>query len=403
MSKLNEVWEKLVWITKKLSNARIRTSKISGNFFVEDDADLNALVLCSEFANETGLYVENYIEDNINKINVGQEIYVEINPKPVFGILAENIDSFLSFNKVPISEPQNFYILYEEENLIDKYRSVLKYINILRDVALGLDDVSETLIFFKEKRFVIPILYGGHELKELNVNDIEFFSELLNKPGQEIQTKEILATTLIEATENYQENERFSYILRNLSEIINRFDESYRTLISGFTYEKIKNEIEIARVEYANKIHKVLTDIQNQLIGIPLAAMIGVTQMKEAILWDYQFWVNSIILVACVSVFFVLFILVTNQFYTLNIIKGDIEKQKQKLKNEYPLNSKDIVKGFNDLIKRAGKQKILLGIICFITIVCFLGITAIYISSISQQKDPVVENNKNISITKETK
>lgn len=68
---------------------------------------------------------------------------------------------------------------------------------------------------------------------------------------------------------------------------------------SGFSYEKVRDEVEATRIEYAGKIHKVIGDIQNQLLGIPVATIVVATQMKEATRYDSQYWINAAVVLGC--------------------------------------------------------------------------------------------------------
>ncbi|MCZ5662332.1 hypothetical protein O5623_28590 [Escherichia coli] len=56
--------------------------------------------------------------------------------------------------------------------------------------------------------------------------------------------------------------------------------KGYKVFVSGFSYEKILDQLRVAKIEEMGKIHKVFSDIQNQILGIPVATIIVATQMK---------------------------------------------------------------------------------------------------------------------------
>ena len=91
-----------------------------------------------------------------------------------------------------------------------------------------------------------------------------------------------MAEAVYELTAKLPSHKRFVSLLEQGEGLNDRLEKGYRLFFAaGFSYEKFRDEIESARVEYAGKIHKVFSDIQNQLLGIPVATIIVATQMKD--------------------------------------------------------------------------------------------------------------------------
>lgn len=135
---------------------------------------------------------------------------------------------------------------------------------------------------------------------------------------------------------------------------------------SSFSYEKVRNEIENAKLEEQVKIHKVITDIQNQILGIPVATVIVATQFKTQKLADndliYQFWVNTGIFVGVFIFSVFLWYLINNQKSSLKGIEEEIKRKDGVLRKTSDVYERIKVENggkepFCDLIDRIGTQK----------------------------------------------
>ena len=132
---------------------------------------------------------------------------------------------------------------------------------------------------------------------------------------------------------------------------------------AGFSYDKLKDTVEAARVEYIGKIHKVLSDIQNQLLGIPVATIIVATQMKVAPGFGTEFLVNSAVLLGCWVFAILTLLLLRNQQHTLSVLKEEITRQKRQLEKEYAPVAGNLNGTFKSLESRALTQQIVLWVI----------------------------------------
>ncbi|HGY8153981.1 TPA: hypothetical protein ACNTEA_005073, partial [Escherichia coli] len=79
----------------------------------------------------------------------------------------------------------------------------------------------------------------------------------------------------------------------DLGQLYESYQKGYKVFVSGFSYEKILDQLRVAKIEEMGKIHKVFSDIQNQILGIPVATIIVATQMKQANGWDSQALINT--------------------------------------------------------------------------------------------------------------
>jgi len=135
------------------------------------------------------------------------------------------------------------------------------------------------------------------------------------------------------------------------------FSEGYRLFVADFSYDKIVNQLEVAKLEEIGKIHKTFADIQNQILGIPVATIVVATQMKAANNVGYEFWVNTAVLIGC-WVFAILSIFVLrNQLHTLNAIGNEISRKKQQMIRDYKSVEDLITKSFPILEARLKSQR----------------------------------------------
>ncbi len=156
---------------------------------------------------------------------------------------------------------------------------------------------------------------------------------------------------------------RFQYLLANLKELKKRYEDGYKIFASGFSYEKVRDQVEAARVEYTGKIHKVFSDIQNQLLSIPVATIIVATQMKSAKDLGYEFWVNSSVLAGCWVFAILMIFLLHNQLLTLNVLRDEIDRQERQLKKEFSMIADSFSNTFSYLSRRAFTQRAVIWVI----------------------------------------
>ncbi|HET7300215.1 MAG TPA: hypothetical protein VFJ01_06130, partial [Oleiagrimonas sp.] len=179
---------------------------------------------------------------------------------------------------------------------------------------------------------------------------------------------------------------RFVTLLHKLETIATEVANSYKLFCASFSYEKIKSDVQDAQIEFTAKIHKTFSDIQNQLLAIPVATIVVATQMKVATGYDSQFWINTGVLLGSL-LFVVLFVLlVCNQWRTLGVLADEIKRRKRTLAEQYPSIDGMFTGTFKRLRRRVCQQRItiavslvvvLLGAVAAVVIYCQLDASAI--------------------------
>ncbi|MFQ2825174.1 hypothetical protein [Aeromonas allosaccharophila] len=147
--------------------------------------------------------------------------------------------------------------------------------------------------------------------------------------------------------------ERFNYILSHLGDLYNKLSEGYSIFSSDFSYKKIRDEIDAAKVDFTQKIHKALTDIQNQVLGIPIATVISTTQMKSSQSFvEFNFIINTSILIGGFIFAIMVWFLVRNQIMTLNVLKKDVENQRKAVNMKFKSLSSKFNLDFDEIEER---------------------------------------------------
>lgn len=183
----------------------------------------------------------------------------------------------------------------------------------------------------------------------------------------------ILANAICELLESIPKMDRFRFLMDHFEDLLHRFEAAYKLYLAGFSYDKIRDQLESARIEYTSKIHKVVTDIQNQILSIPVATVIVATQMKEAKAVGYDFWVNMAVLMGCWIFAILMVLLLYNQKHTLSVVGKEIGRQKEQLIKEYSSIAGRFQDVFDFLDQRIRHQKWVLRIItCVVVLGLFL-------------------------------
>lgn len=306
-------------------------------------------------------------------------LYTE-DPRIGIGILADSFSEILSFPKGLIREPR-FYLLdsnwcsLDNDNtplLVSKYRLTIEFINLLSKCSAYFDTDNQELIFIHDGKFSIPVKYSHTDLAALDIDRLSFLLTRFTDDIHKEQKLAILAKSLQEMTGTIESKLRFEYILSNIDDLKKRLDDGYRLFVADFSYDKVVNQLESAKIEELTKIHKVLTDIQNQLLGIPLATIVVATQLKETSEFNLAMLTNTVVLFG-VWVFSILCLfLIRNQQQTLDTINDEISRKQTLIEKDFPSVLDVISSTFIDLKKRVDRQNFVLSAVQIIIAIGFI-------------------------------
>ncbi|CAD6539224.1 hypothetical protein [Paraburkholderia metrosideri] len=341
------------------------TGERKGELDITNQGICDALKVCLNDLHEYSVA----ITEDTTAVAVGNTVHVEFGePKLGLGMLTDDMTGLLKAQRHRLKEPKNYFLIERKfakgdadpPAEVQQYRRLLQLVELLETVAAYLDRDAGKLVFVHGGRFEMPIAYT---VKDLAIMDEAATSKLLAFVGDDAFNEKklgILEGAIRETCQPYAEPDRFSGLLANLPELAEKATHGYRVFISEFSYDKIRDALETAKVEYAAKIHKVFTDIQTQILTIPVATIVVATQMKSATTYGYEFWVNTAVL-AGVWVFAILVsFLLVNQRFTLAVIDGEIKRQKEHTKKNYEAIAEQFAGVFDFLLKRLWWQRVAL-------------------------------------------
>jgi len=359
-------WDDLVRVVRSLTNTGTELP-VRGTFTINTKTDLAVLKKCLEASYDTHLHLVN--EEEPYSLEVGQSVVVSIDLRLGFGQIKRNIGELLSgTRKARIKEPK-FFLMNEglsssdfiaDDHLVTRYRTVLNFIQTLKNSAAFLDPEEPSLVFIKEGKFELFIEYNTPDLEKISLPAIREVINIIPSGIHEKQCASILAEAVISLTEHLATEKRFAYLLAHAGELKKKFEQSYQLFAAGFSYEKIKDQVEAAKVEYSGKIHKVFSDIQNQLLGIPVATIVVATQMKDAKTYGYEFWINTAVLLGCWVFAVLVILLIRNQSHTLSVLSKEISRQKNQITKEFASVASSLTDVFDYLSKRVLAQRVTL-------------------------------------------
>lgn len=340
-----------------------------------------------------------YEEAQISLIQEGAALTVDTTvdiawkpPSQRLGLLVRNFDALFKHFDAASAEPKNYYVIEATfangdsvvPPKIVEYRAMLGVTKYLRQAASYVDDTRRELVFIGTQKIIVPERFSASDLQS-NLSELSArLDGLLSQTLHADHRMTLFVNAICELAGPVPEAQRFGYLLRNLEILCNRLEQGYKLFISSFSYSKIRNEVETARVDFVAKIHKTIVDIQNQLLGIPVATMIVAAQLKKSSGCSAEFWSNIAVLCGAAIFVALLILAVLNQGKTLGVLALEIEGQKTRLADEYADVADQFTDIFTDLEERVRWHKIALrcvigiGVFGFVVaLFVFLGLTEV--------------------------
>jgi len=332
------------------AEARAVTVELKNN----DLVDAVALALKDENIEDSGISMADGVPDDVK---VGATVSLIVGePRSGLGILSRNFEDLLNVKSACIREPKRYFLVREgfsrEDEVVPaqvvKYRKLLSFIALLKDCAAYQDEGTAELIFINDGKFAMPVRFTATQLSLLEDKTLDRLLAFFEEDTHREQKLSILTNTVLSTVAIAALNKRFQTLLTELTDVLAKFADGYKLFIADFSYDKVRDEFESTKVEYAGKIHKVFTDIQNQLLSIPVATVIVATQMKPGAPSDQTVWITNTALLAGAWIFTVLFVMLcANQYRTLKVLDAEIKRQEDVIKKEYS----SVVDMFSDVYK----------------------------------------------------
>lgn len=359
-------------------NTEFSTDGSSGKLTIRDNSILETIeqIEDSEKAAEDAAIS---VTDPRSSCIIGATVNVEVSaPRTGLGSLAFNLERLLDNRRNRVQEPERYYLIEEKfayndtavPDTVARYRNALRLVRALKEAAAFLDPYQGEMLFLGPIRLMVPVNFSLSHLDSVNSVVVDEMENFVMQKIHKDQKTAIVATTLIDMCRSQPETERFPHLLKQLHELVSKCQDSYKLFASEFSYDKIRGKAEEAIADYTTKIHKTFHDIQNQVMGLPVASVIIATQLKPATQCDANFWSNlAISLGATLFVVFLAFAII-NQIMTLSTIQNDLARQRSKLNGDYSVVAVEFIPLYNRLETRINIHRTILGLIIA---ACFFG------------------------------
>ena len=270
-----------------------------------------------------------------------QSIEIQLQPsRGKSGFFAIDFDDLLAQAGYSYAPPESFYLSDLDElfpdssstpsDLLQGYLNTIQLSNLLRSIA-DHEDASGgclKLVFLLKEKIDIPITYSIQKAKLMvNVSELE---TLLSEDVHRDQRRTIFKNILLEELKTVMVEERFGLIIERFGDIYRRFRDNYQLYVSEFSFDKVIKEVSDKRLEYVLKFNKNFSDIQNQILAVPLAALLAASQMgRDSHLKNLLIFVTALIFSGFMSM------LLRNQRVSLNAIKKEIDDQRASLDKDH--------------------------------------------------------------------
>lgn len=253
-----------------------------------------------------------------------------------FSLLAEGYDS--ASGQAPPAE-------------VARYLQAVKFAGALKQAADVVDPLDGRLLFIKshEIRITVKVTYTQGDLADVPGMD-DWIRDFVTEPLHREQKRILLRQTLLDLFRGHAEV-TLGQLLSRFSEIDQGLRASYALYMSDFTLEKVKSEVEKDNLDSSLKIGKAVSDIQNQLLGMPLALLLAGGQMAVDAPAK-----NAVLMLGAIAFAWLMNMLILNQRATLQSVALEVDARQQKINAQPAEVSRQFQDSFNDLQERVQQQ-----------------------------------------------
>lgn len=348
---------------------------MTGSFVLEKQTDCDFIDQLREDEQKFGVILDS------GSLVVGETLRLTVGlPRTSFGRLFCNVKEMLQAPKNQCTELDNYFVFdiqfskkdTEVPKDIKNYRMVISFLSLLEEGAAYVDKTTYQYIFLGTEVFKLSPRYSYETIRDLDNASLENLMSCFKEETHREQKLDILVKGIQSVTEDVDEQDKFEYMLNNLQKLKEQFLKGYKIFASGFSYDKIMDQLRTAKVEEMGKIHKAFSDIQNHILGIPVASIIVATQFKEASTWQGQGITNTFILFGCFTFICLVFLVLCNQKQTLKAISEELAHKKKQINKEYSFIKDDIDGVFESIDSRLTIQRrafIAIGVILVVGLV----------------------------------
>jgi len=354
---LLEIYQNSIWIDEDTANLtvandriRITLERLESSDLLHNSADI-ALI------------------DDQTVVSINSVVAIRIGvPRRGLGLLVKDWDALFASSLNRMKEPKSFFIRSDKTSnetappteILNRYRATTRLVKLLTDAALFSDEQQGKIVFYGDTRIEVPVKFVARDLEAIDISKVDLLANALEGNLHAEQRLGILADAVMELAVGQSPDARFSYLMRNVGELVQRVNDGYRLFASSFSYSKVRGELEKTQSEYVTRIHKTFSDIQGQLLGLPVASVVVATQLKSSSTCDSSLWANVAVVFGACLFAVLLLTACLNQWMTLNAISREIGEQRKKFDSDFK-EIKDIFLGsFNNISRRIVWQRSIL-------------------------------------------
>lgn len=215
--------------------------------YIQHKLDITKKINCSD---------TDVIYENLNRVNNGQDDYI-----PELKLFTKFIrclsDNYYQKDNVLIFFSKNYCEVPVQPRAFEKY---LESVKLYKDNKNLTKSLQEFLNWVTEQKT------DGDITEPLNAHKSELYV--------------IVATEIIENLATIDKNDRIFNLIKNIENIINDTKSKYSLYLDDFKYSKFIEKINKYSEDFLNKVNKVITDLQSQILAIPLAIS-AITLFKD--------------------------------------------------------------------------------------------------------------------------
>lgn len=282
-------------------------------------------------------------------------------------LFALDMDDLLRAPSRLLSPPKRFYLadidylLFEEgtdiPELVKGYLDASLFASTLNDISDHSLPLAPKAIFLQGEKLELSLAYASSDLLILQGLE-KFIFDFVKAEIHKEQKATIIKGVLIEMLKNNEiDRLTVSCLIKRFSEFLERVNANYQLYVSEFSFEKIKEQVESEKFEFTLKLNKVFSDIQNQLLAVPIALVLVSSQMKlenGLSFLNMSIWCGVLIFGIFMS------LLVRNQRSTLNAIKLEIDSQWNSIQTKHKFVADRLGAHYSHLGNRQRTQQLFL-------------------------------------------
>lgn len=354
-----------------------------GTMSLSDQSECDLINTLLDDPREFGLSVET------GTVAPGNTITLRITPpRSGLGLVFATYKILLNAPKHQCQEPAKYFILeakfrnddVEVPAFISNYRAILTFVDLLKETAAYFDVSTCQLVFLRKEVIKLSPLFSAETVQQLKRDCLDNLIACFNDDTHKDQKLDILIESIQAVCEGVDSQRMFAFLLDNIQRLHEKFLKGYRIYSSGFSYDKVMDQLRTAKVEEMGKIHKAFSDIQNHILGIPVASVVVATQFKEASIWSGQGITNTIILLGCIFAATLIWLALSNQMQSMRALSEEIEYKKKQVNKEYSFIKDDVEGVFSSIKTRLKTQKrtfwiirgvLVIGIITALVVYCW--------------------------------